>query len=75
MHSDILGTPKFFWDFPELEPIYQMMAEDQDIKQRVDILNKRLNLIHELFEILSDVFNNRHSSLRNNRANRSCRVP
>jgi uncharacterized Rmd1/YagE family protein len=63
LHGDILGTPKFFWDYPALEPIYQMMAEDQDIKQRVDILNKRLNLIHELFEILSDVFNNRHSSL------------
>lgn len=63
LHSDILDTPDFFWDYPELEPIYHMTAKDQDIKQRVDILNKRLNLIHELFEILSDVFNNRHSSL------------
>lgn len=63
LHSDILDTPEFFWDFPELEPLYQMTAKDQDIKQRVDILNKRLNLIHELFQILSDVFNNRHSSL------------
>ncbi len=63
LHSDILDTPEFFWDYPELEPIYRMTAKDQDIKQRVDILNKRLNLIHELFEILSDVFNNRHSSL------------
>ena len=40
-----------------------MAALDQEIKQRVDILNKRLNLIHELFQILSDVFNNRHSSI------------
>jgi uncharacterized Rmd1/YagE family protein len=63
LHSDILDTPDFFWDYPELEPLYRMTAKDQDIKQRVDILNKRLNLIHELFEMLSDVFNNRHSSI------------
>lgn len=63
LHSDILDTPDFFWNYPELEPIYRMTAKDQDIKQRVDILNKRLNLIHELFEILSEVFNSRHSSL------------
>lgn len=62
LHSDILDTPEFFWEHPELEPIYHMAAHDQDIKQRAEILNKRLNLIHELFQILSDVFNNRHSS-------------
>jgi uncharacterized Rmd1/YagE family protein len=63
LHSDILDTPDFFWEYPELEPLYHMAAKDQDIKQRVDILNKRLNLIHELFQMLSDVFNNRHSSI------------
>jgi uncharacterized Rmd1/YagE family protein len=63
LHSDMLDTPDFFWDYPELEPLYHMTAKDQDIKQRVEILNKRLNLIHELFQMLSDVFNNRHSSL------------
>ncbi len=63
LHSDILDTPDFFWDNPELEPLYHMTAKHQDIKQRVEILNKRLNLIHELFEMLSDVFNNRHSSI------------
>lgn len=63
LHSDILDTPDFFWDNPELEPLHRMTAKDQDLKQRVEILNKRLNLINELFQILSDVFNNRHSSL------------
>lgn len=63
LHSDILDTPEFFWEFPEFEHLYHMAAKDQDIKQRVDILNKRLNLIHELFQMLSDVFNNRHSSI------------
>lgn len=62
LHTDILDTPEFFWDNPGLEPIYHMTAKDQDIKQRVDILNKRLNLIHELFQMLSEVLNSRHSS-------------
>lgn len=63
LHSNMLDTPEFFWEYPELEPLYHMAAKDQDIKQRVDILNKRLDLIHELFQMLSDVFNNRHSSI------------
>lgn len=62
LHSDILDTPEFFWDHPELESLYYSSAQNQDIKQRVDILNTRLKLIHELFEMLSDVINHRHSS-------------
>jgi uncharacterized Rmd1/YagE family protein len=62
LHSDILDTPEFFWDHPELESLYHLSSQNQDIKQRVDILNKRLKLIHELFEMLNDVINHRHSS-------------
>ena len=57
-----LDTPDFFWDNPELEPVYHMVAIDQEIKSRVEILNERLKLIHELFQILSDVSNSRHAS-------------
>lgn len=63
LHSDILDTPELFWDNPGLEPIYQMAAKDQDIKQRVEILNKRLNLLHELFQMLSEALHSRHSSI------------
>lgn len=63
LHSDILDTPEFIWDNPSLEPIYHLAAKEQDIKQRLDILNKRLNLIHELFQMLSEAFNSRHSSI------------
>jgi len=62
LHTDILDTPEFFWENPAFEPIYHQAAKEQDIKQRVDILNKRLNLIHELFQMLSEVLNSRHSS-------------
>jgi uncharacterized Rmd1/YagE family protein len=33
-----------------------------DVNKRVDILNRRLNLLHELFGILSDALNHQHSA-------------
>ena len=63
LRSDILETPDFFWDNPKLEPIYHMASNDQEIKQRVEIINERLKLVSELFQILSDVFNSRHASV------------
>jgi uncharacterized Rmd1/YagE family protein len=62
LHTEILDTPEFFWDYPELEPYYRKTAHYLDVSKRVDILNKRLNIVHELFEILSDELNHQHSS-------------
>lgn len=62
LHSDILDTPEFFWDYPELEPFYRRTAHYLDVSKRVEILNKRLNVVHELFEILSSELNHQHTS-------------
>ncbi len=62
LHSEILDTPEFFWNYPELEPFYRRTAYYLDVTKRVEILNKRLNVIHELFEILSSELNHQHSS-------------
>ena len=62
LHSEILDTPEFFWDYPELEPLYRRTAHYLDVNKRVEILNKRLNVVHELFEILSSELNHQHSS-------------
>jgi uncharacterized Rmd1/YagE family protein len=62
LHADILDTPEFFWDYPELEPFYRKTSHYLDVGKRVDILNKRLNIIHELLEILSGEMNHQHSS-------------
>jgi uncharacterized Rmd1/YagE family protein len=62
LHSEILDTPEFFWDYPELEPFYRRTAHYLDVSKRVEILNKRLNVIHELFEILSSELNHQHTS-------------
>lgn len=62
IHSEILDTPEFFWNYPELEPFYRRTAHYLDISKRVEVLNKRLAVMHELFEILSNELNHQHSS-------------
>lgn len=62
MHSDILDTPEFFWRRPSYEPVYLMMADFQDTQVRQNILNHRLDMIHELYSILSNELNYKHST-------------
>ena len=62
LHSDILDTPEFFWRRPSYEPLYLMTAEFQDINVRQGILNHRLDMIQELYNILSNELNYKHSS-------------
>jgi uncharacterized Rmd1/YagE family protein len=62
LHSDILDTPEFFWRRPSYEPLYLKAAEFQDISVRHGILNHRLDIIQELYSILSNELQNRHSS-------------
>jgi uncharacterized Rmd1/YagE family protein len=62
LHSDILDTPEFFWRRPSYEPLYLMTAEFQDIQTRQNILNHRLDVIHELYHILSNELNYKHST-------------
>lgn len=62
LHTDILDIPEFFWRRPRYEPYYILTTEYLDIETRMDILNKRLDVIHELYNILSNELNHRHSS-------------
>lgn len=62
LHADILDVPEFFWDHPELEPFYRRTAHYLDISKRAESLNKRLGVIHDLFEMLSGELNHQHSS-------------
>jgi uncharacterized Rmd1/YagE family protein len=62
LHSETLDTPEFFWNYPELEPFYRKTAHYLDVTKRVEVLNKRLAVVHELFEILSNELNHQHTS-------------
>lgn len=62
LHLDVLDTPEFFWEYPELEPYYSLSANYLDIVTRVEVLNHRLDVIHNLFEMLGNELNHSHSN-------------
>ncbi|MCH1430508.1 MAG: sporulation protein RMD1 [Chlamydiales bacterium] len=62
LHTEILDIPEFFWEFPDLEHLYAQTAGAFEIPSRVEILNKRLDIIKETFELLSNELNHQHSS-------------
>jgi len=62
IHSDILDIPEFFWRRPSLEPIYLMTVKFQDITIRQGVLNNHLNLIHDLYSMLSSDLDHKHST-------------
>lgn len=62
LHSNILDTPEFFWEYSDFEPLYRLIAQDLDIASRVSVLNKRLDILKDLFEMLGSELDSRHSS-------------
>ncbi|HLB53351.1 MAG TPA: RMD1 family protein, partial [Chlamydiales bacterium] len=62
LHSEILDTPEFFWEHSELEPFYRKTIHYLDVLRRVELLNRKLKLLHELYEILSNELNHQQSS-------------
>ncbi len=55
-------VPEFFWEYPEQQPIYELTARYLEISPRVDLLSKKLETIHELFEMLADEQKHRQSA-------------
>jgi uncharacterized Rmd1/YagE family protein len=62
LHSDILDVPEFFWEHSEVEPLYIMIANHLDLETRIEVLNARLDIVHDLFEMLGNELNHQHSS-------------
>lgn len=62
LHYDLLDKPEFFWEYPELDALYLTTYEYQEVGSRLDILNRRLEVIGELLEILADEEKHNHSS-------------
>jgi len=63
LNYDLLDVPDFFWEYPELDSLYSMVADYLEIKQRVEVLSKKLETIHELFDMMADEQKHRHSSM------------
>lgn len=63
LNYDLLDTPEFFWEYPEYESYYAITAKYLEIAPRTEVLSKKLETIHELFEMLADEQKHRHSSI------------
>lgn len=62
LHFDVLDVPEYFWEHADLEPLYAMIASYLDLETRVEVLNRRLDIIHDLFEMLANELNHQHAS-------------
>jgi uncharacterized Rmd1/YagE family protein len=63
LNSEYLAAPEYFWEHPNLEDYYSMCEKFLDISRRVSALNQKLDVLHELFEMLTGQLQHRHSSL------------
>ena len=63
LHFDLLDVPDFFWENPELQPYYSMVADYLEIKPRIDVLIKKLETIQDLLTMIADEQNHAHSSM------------
>ena len=60
---NLLDTPEFLWEYPELERYYLALARYLEIRPRAAVLENRLEVIQELLEMMADEQKHRHSSL------------
>ncbi|MDX1693310.1 MAG: RMD1 family protein, partial [Ketobacteraceae bacterium] len=62
LHFNLLDTPEFFWDYPELEGYYQAIAKYLDLAPRIELMNHKLATIHELLDVLVAEQHHKHSA-------------
>ena len=62
LHFDVLDIPEYFWEHADLEPLYMLIASYLDLETRVEVLNRRLDIIHDLYDVLGNELNHQHAS-------------
>lgn len=61
LHFDLLDAPEFFWQQDKFKHVYDRLFNYLELGKRVELLNKRLDIIQELFNMLSDQLENSHA--------------
>lgn len=62
LHADVLDTPEFFWEYEAFEPLYRSAERYLELRQRAELLNKRVEIVRELFDLLSQELEFKHNS-------------
>lgn len=60
LYSDLLDTPDYFWERHEAEKVFLTTKEEMDIPRRLENLNKRLDMMQELYEMLAEQIKHGH---------------
>jgi uncharacterized Rmd1/YagE family protein len=57
-------TPDFFWhgEHEGLEPVFLMVRKYLDIGKRAEIINRRLDVLKEVFDVCQTELDNRHAA-------------
>ena len=60
--SGMLDCPDCFWNEATWEEIYNKSRDYYDLEERIEIINNRLDLIKELYDMLNDDLHNKHTA-------------
>jgi uncharacterized Rmd1/YagE family protein len=63
LSSEYLDVPEYFWRYSNLESYYEMTEKFLDIPKRVAALNHKLDVAHEILEMLNSQLQHRYSSI------------
>lgn len=59
--GSVLDSPELFWTYPDLEPLYLAFRQYLEIRQRIDLLNARVEVLQDLLRLLKESVYSRHS--------------
>src|SRR5256886_11261037 len=58
---EVSEKPDVLWDKPHLERLYARLADEYELKERAESLNRKLAVIAETSEVLTDIIDTRRS--------------
>lgn len=61
LSGDLLVTPAFFWENEAYYPAYKRVERYLEVSERGDVLNKRVEVVQELYKLLGDEISNQNS--------------
>ncbi|TIA92709.1 hypothetical protein E3P99_00501 [Wallemia hederae] len=59
--GSVLDSPELFWTYPDLEPLYLAFRQYLEVRQRIDLLNARVEVLQDLLRLLKESVYSRHS--------------
>ena len=61
LHSEILDVPDFFWKQEKFEQDYKLVYKYLEMAERTEVLNKRLDMLRDLLDVLQQQLENAHA--------------